>query len=740
VISKRLCVNRLVVALGSMGAAAVLTSCASPPTPTSVAPSASKAAPMINADAADPYAWLEEVQGERAMAWVKAENQRTVDALTRNPRFKAIESQALGVIESSERIPFVEKLGDAYYNLWRDAKNPRGLWRRTSLAEYRKPMPAWEPVLDLDALNKSENQSFVWAGAECLKPANTRCLISLSPGGSDAKVVREFDLTTKQWVAGGFVMPQAKGSLTWEDADTVLTSIAQDDASSTESGYGRIVKRWKRGTPLAQATTVFTGQRGDVGTWPSVDAAPGMVRSFVTRATDFYNDELYWLAAGAAPRKVDVPDSAFKIVNGAWLILRLRNDWRVGTQTYRSGSLLATPFDAWMRGERKLDVLYEANDKGGLVRVEGRRPFIKLKDHIVVPVLEDVRHVVHVLTPTPQGWQRRTLSGIAPLDRVQMSSVDEHASNALWLTTTGFLEPTTLSLADMGASGGAASAPERLKGTPAFFDASKHVVEQHFAISKDGTRVPYFLITAKNKPAAQRLPTVLFGYGGFEVPMLPSYSGTRGRAWLERGGAFVVANIRGGGEYGPRWHQAALKANRPRAFEDFAAVGDDLVKRGITTPAQLAVMGGSNGGLLTGNMLVRYPEQLGGVVIQVPLLDMKRYNKLLAGASWMAEYGDPDKPQEWAFLKTFSPYHLVEKASARPQGKTYPPAIILTSTKDDRVHPGHARKMAALLKDAGHPVTYYENIEGGHAGAASPQQEAFMSALMYEFLWQSLAK
>jgi prolyl oligopeptidase len=687
---------------------------------------------IIDANAPDPFAWLEDVDGERAMTWVRAENQRAVERLTRGDRFKSIEAQAKAVIESNDRIPFVTKIGEAYYNFWRDAKNPRGLWRRTSLAEYRKAEPAWETVLDIDALNRTEGKSWVFQGAECLKPQNQRCLVSLSPGGSDAKVVREFDLDTKQFVSagqGGFETPQAKADLEWEHRDSVLVSLAADEASSTVSGYGRIVKRWARGTPLAQAVTVYSGDKSDVGVWPYVDDTPGKVRSFVVRSVDFYNDQLFWLPPdGAAPRRVDVPDSAHKSVSGDWLTLRLRSDWVQGGTTYKSGSLLGTRFDAWMRGERKLDVLFEATDRASLQRVEGRSAYVKVKDHFILPTLEDVRHVVHVLTPSAQGWQRRTLTGVSALDRVSVAAVDAHQSNAVWLTTTGFLEPSTLSWLTLGES------PQQLKAQAPQFDASKHAVEQHFATSQDGTRVPYFLVAAKSRTAHQRVPTMLHGYGGFEVSMLPSYSGIRGRAWLERGGAFVLANIRGGGEYGPRWHQAALKANRPRAFEDFAAVSADLVRRGITTPQQVAVVGGSNGGLLTGNMLVRYPQHIGAAVIQVPLLDMRRYSKLLAGASWVAEYGDPDKAEEWAYLQTFSPYHLVEKA------KTYPPSIILTSTKDDRVHPGHARKMAALLKSAGQDVVYYENIEGGHAGAANTQQEAFMAALMYEFVWQTLTK
>lgn len=685
---------------------------------------------VVNAMQPDPYAWLEEVESERATAWVRAENQRTIDALTTGPRFRELETSLQAVLDSNERIPFVQQLGAHYYNFWRDRGNPRGVWRRATPESYRQATPQWETVLDLDALNKAEGKAWVWKGAQCLRPVQRRCLIQLSPGGSDASVVREFDVVTRQWVAGGFESPLSKGGLVWEDENTVLAAIDFEKGEVTASGYARIVRRWKRGTPLASAPVVFESPTTDVGSWPFRDDTEGAQRSFVTRAKAFYSDELHWLPPSGASRRIDVPDSAHKSTAGPWLVLRLREDWKPGDRVYASGSLLVSRLEPWLRGERApLDVLFEPSATTSLMRVEGGRgSFIQLKDHLVVPVLDDVKHVIHVHTPTPQGWRRSTMPGVPPLSRVQLTAVDGSNSNAVWITRSGYLEPTTLQWAELGVG-----APQIVKTLPALFDASRHEVLQHFATSKDGTRVPYFLVRLKNKAADGRAPTLLHGYGGFEVSMLPSYAALLGKGWMERGGTFVMANIRGGGEYGPRWHQAALRAERGRSFEDFAAIAQDLVNRGITSPKHLAVRGGSNGGLLAGNMLVQYPQLVGGVVIQVPLLDMRRYHRLLAGASWMAEYGDPDKPQDWAFLQSYSPYHRVDPAA------TYPPSIIMTSTKDDRVHPAHARKMTALLRQQGKPVYYYENLEGGHAGSANNAQEAFMSALSYEFLWRTLS-
>ena len=674
-----------------------------------------------NTVANDPYAWLEEVEGQKQLDWVRAQNAKAEAEIASTPEFKQLEASILAILDSDAKIPGVQKIGPYYYNFWKDKQHERGLWRRTTLEEYRKPQPQWETVLDLDALNKAEGKNWVWHGADCRKPDYTRCLIALSRGGADADETREFDLTTKTFLKDGFYRPEAKGGLGWKDADTVYVFTDFGDGSMTTSGYPRIVKEWKRGTPLSAATVVYEGKPDDMYIAAFHDDTPGFQRDFVSRTLAFYNDELFLRGADGKLVKIDVPNSVNKGAFREWLTLELREPWTVGGKTYKAGSLLVAKFDDFMAGKREFDVLFEPTDRTSLAS------FTFTRHHLVLNVLEDVKNKLSVLTPGAGGWKKSEFVGAPAFGTLGVSAVDSDESDAVWLTATDYLTPTTLSLADIGKQ------PEQLKTMPTFFDASKDVIEQHFATSKDGTKVPYFVVRPKDLKLDGDTPTLLYGYGGFEVSLTPAYSGAVGKGWLEKGGVYVVANIRGGGEYGPRWHQAALKANRHKAYEDFAAVAQDLVARKITTASRLGTQGGSNGGLLMGNMLTQYPELFGAVVVQVPLLDMKRYSHLLAGASWMAEYGNPDTA-DWDYIKTFSPYHLFDPA------KTYPATLFTTSTRDDRVHPGHARKMMAKMLEANKDVRYYENIEGGHGGAANNAQAAHMSALAYTFLWQQLNK
>ena len=667
----------------------------------------------------DRYAWLEDVTGDKPLAWVKEQNAKAEARLAQNAQFSQIEAGIREVLDSDAKIPGVQKIGDYYYNFWKDQQHQRGVWRRTTLVEYRKAEPLWETVLDLDALNQAEGENWVWHGADCLRPDYSRCLIALSRGGADADVTREFDLSNKQWVKDGFFRPEAKGGLGWIDRDNVFVFTDFGDGTMTSSGYPRVVKRWTRGTPLSAATPVYEGTAEDMYISAIHDDTPGFERNFVSRTIAFYNNELFVLGKDGGLTKVDAPNSAEKSVRREWLTLDLREPWTVGGKTYAAGALLVTKFDDFMAGKRDFDVLFEPSDTTSLAGVAWT------KNHVVLNVLDDVKNRLQVLTPGAKGWEKSDFVGAPAFGTIAVGAVDADESDALWMTVTDYLTPTTLSLVDVGQQ------PEVLKTMPAFFDASDKVIEQHFANSKDGTRVPYFVVHDKAMQLDGSNPTLLYGYGGFEISLTPNYSGGMGRAWLDKGGVYVVANIRGGGEYGPRWHQAALKQNRHKAYEDMAAVAQDLVARKITTARHLGVQGGSNGGLLTGNMLTQYPELFGAVVVQVPLLDMKRYSHLLAGASWMAEYGNPDTA-DWEFIKTFSPYHLFDA------NKQYPPVLFTTSTRDDRVHPGHARKMAAKMIDAGKDVTYYENVEGGHGGAANNAQAAHMQALAYSFLWQRL--
>ena len=691
---------------------------------------ASNAFAEESAVADDQYAWLEEVTGDKPLQWVKAENAKTEAEIASTPEFKQLESRILAMLDSDAKIPGVQKIGEYYYNFWKDKNHERGLWRRTTLEEYRKPQPQWETILDLDALNEAEGENWVWHGADCLKPrlpdkTYKHCLIALSRGGADADVTREFDLTTKQWIQDGFFRPEAKGGLTWIDRDNVYVYTDFGAGSMTPSGYPRIVKQWKRGTPLSAASVVYEGKPEDMYIAAYHDDTPGFERDFVSRTVAFYNDELYVRGNGGALLKIDAPNSANKGVYREWLTLELREPWTVEGKTYAAGSLLAAKFDDYLAGKRRFDVLFEPTERTSLASATWTR------NHLVLNVMEDVKNKLTVLTPSNGEWKRSPFAGAPALGTIGVSAVDSDDSDAVWMTVTDYLTPTTLMLAE---AGGAADKVEALKNMPSFFDSAGKVVEQHFATSKDGTKVPYFVVRPEGLKYDGSTPTLLYGYGGFEISLTPGYSGAVGIGWLEKGGVYVVANIRGGGEYGPRWHQAALKQNRHKAYEDFAAVAQDLIARKITSPSHLGIQGGSNGGLLTGNMLTQYPQLFGAVVVQVPLLDMKRYNHLLAGASWMAEYGNPDKPEEWAFIQKFSPYHLFDA------GKTYPPTLFMTSTRDDRVHPGHARKMAAKMGEAGKDVRYYENIEGGHGGAANNKQSAHMTALAGTFLWQQLGK
>ncbi|MQP75899.1 prolyl oligopeptidase family serine peptidase [Stenotrophomonas sp. MYb238] len=685
-----------------------------------ISASLSGAAMAADADQ-DKYAWLEDVTGDKPLAWVKEQNAKAEARLAQSPQFKAMETGIRAVLDSDAKIPGVEKIGDYYYNFWKDKQHERGVWRRTTLVEYRKAEPLWETVLDLDALNKAEGENWVWHGANCLRPQYTRCLVALSRGGADADVTREFDVAKKEWIKDGFFRPEAKGGLGWIDQDNVFVYTDFGDGTMTTSGYPRVVKRWKRGTPMSAATPVYEGTPEDMYIAAMHDDTPGFERDFVSRTIAFYNNELFVLGADGKLTKVDAPNSAEKGVRRQWLTLELREPWTVGGRTYAAGSLLATKFDDFMAGKRAFDVLFAPTDTTSLAGVAWT------KNHVVLNVLDDVKNRLSVLTHGADGWTRSDFTGAPAFGTIGVGAVDPDDSDAVWMTVTDYLTPTTLALAQIG------QPPEVLKTMPAFFDASGKVIEQHFATSKDGTRVPYFVVHGKDMKLDGSNPTLLYGYGGFEISLTPAYSGGMGRAWLEKGGVYVVANIRGGGEYGPRWHQAALKQNRHKAYEDMAAVAQDLASRKITSAKHLGVQGGSNGGLLTGNMLTQYPELFGAVVVQVPLLDMKRYSHLLAGASWMAEYGNPDTA-DWEFIQTFSPYHLFDPA------KDYPPVLFTTSTRDDRVHPGHARKMAAKMIDAGKNVTYYENIEGGHGGAANNAQAAHMSALAYSFLWEQLSK
>lgn len=667
----------------------------------------------------DPWLWLEQIDTDEARAWVDARNAATEAELEADPRFAPLRARLKSILDSSDKIPYVGVHGGWCYNFWRDAVHVRGVWRRTSLTEYRKPTPQWETVLDLDALARAEDENWVWAGVSWLEPEADRCLISLSRGGGDAKVVREFDLDTLSFVAGGFTLPEAKSDVSWIDRDTLFVGTDFGPGSLSESGYPRIVKEWKRGAPLAAATTVYGAAPGDMAASGYQDNSPGWERAFVLRQIDFYTSELFW-RRGAQLVRIDKPVDASAFALRDQLVIELRSDWTIDAVTYPQGALLATGFDDFLAGGRAFEVLFAPTPSTSLDGVAAT------KSSLLLTVLDNVKNRIVELRREGGSWIRRDVA-VPGIGSLGVSALDSDHSDDYFLTVTDFLHPTTLYLMHAGSD-----AREPLKAMPAFFEAEPYDVSQHTATSSDGTMVPYFVVTLRDATDGAANPTLLYGYGGFEVSLKPFYSGMTGAAWLEQGGTYVLANIRGGGEFGPRWHQAALRQHRQRAFDDFIAVGQDLIARGVTTPQQLGIMGGSNGGLLVGAALTQRPDLFGAVVCQVPLLDMRRYHLLLAGASWMGEYGDPDAPDDWAYLARYSPYH-----NLRP-GQRYPRVLFTTSTRDDRVHPAHARKMAARMLDGGHDVLYWENTEGGHAGAADNVQTARMVALTYTFLLRQL--
>jgi prolyl oligopeptidase len=647
----------------------------------------------------DPYLWLEDVSGERALDWARQQNAFSTKELQGSADFEGLRERLLAILNSKERIPMVSKKGRYLYNFWRDEKNVRGLWRRTTMAEYKKARPEWETVLDLDELAAGEKENWVWKGAGFLELSYDRALIFLSRGGADACVTREFDVEGKEFVTDGFGLPEAKSRVTWRDRDTLYVATDFGPGSLTRSGYPRIVREWKRGTSLSSAMTVFEGEANDVTVGASVYLDHGRKYEFIRRRITRYNTETLLRRGEQWVRIEKQPDARVRTF-GDQLLFTLRSDWTVGGKTWPAGALLATELEGYLRGEVNFSMLFEPAQRKSLAGISDT------KNHLIVNELENVRNRVYVLTKKGDGWVRERMK-TPDLGSVWVWGLDPEESDEYFMKVQGFLTPSSLYLGSVGREG-----REKLKSLPAFFNAEGLEVGQFEAVSRDGTRVPYFQISRKDMKLDGNNATLLYGYGGFEHSMVPAYRRVTGAAWLERGGLFVLANIRGGGEFGPKWHQAAVKEHRQRAYDDFISVAEELVRVGV--------------------MLTQRPELFKAVVCAVPLLDMKRYNKLLAGASWMGEYGDPDKPEDWAYISRYSPYHNVRE-SAR-----YPRVLFTTSTRDDRVHPGHARKMVARMKEQGHDVLYYENIEGGHGGAANNEQRAFMSALAYTFLSKEL--
>ncbi len=674
-------------------------------------------------DASDPFLWLEERDGARARDWVKTENAKTSAVLGADPRYARIYNDVLRIVTDKDRIPMPSAIGPSIYNLWQDGTHRHGLWRRTTAAGYAAADVAWEPILDLDALSVAEHANWFWQDLNCREPAEDRCLIALSDGGEDASTVREFDLASRAFVAGSFVLPRGKQSFDWEDGDTLLVSREWNPGELTTSDYPYIVKRLKRGQPLSDAVEVFRGSKSDVGAEAEVfhDGSGGRVVLFIRDVT-FFESETSILTGGrivpaALPRNASIAG----LVDGRLLML-LREPWSAGGTTFAAGSLVAVDAAALAADP--------ARPRATLVVAAGARESIDsvevTKSHAIVVSLDNVRGRAAVYTPQPDGgWSKRSLA-LPDNVTIHVADTSRHDDTA-YLSVAGFLTPTTLYRVDAGTRETAA-----VKHLPAFFDAANLSVDQYEAVSQDGTRVPYFLVHRKGLPLDGSTPTILNAYGGFNLSQTPFYSGTLGKVWLERGGAFALANIRGGGEFGPAWHDAALKTHRQRAYDDFAAVAEDLITRNITSPRRLGIEGGSNGGLLMGVEMTQHPELFHAVDIQVPLLDMLRYEQLAAGSSWVGEYGSVANPEERAFLASISPYQNLKA------GVAYPDPFIWTTAKDDRVGPEQARKFAAKLGVLGAPYLYYEVLEGGHNSGADPSERAHTTALEYVYFIRRL--
>jgi prolyl oligopeptidase len=665
----------------------------------------------------DPYLWLEEVENEEALAWAKEKADAAIAAIEAVPEFEAIHEQLLEIYNSQDRIPNPRIQGAWIYNFWQDAEHVRGVWRRTFLSQYITESPAWEIVLDLDALAEAEGENWVWKGASCLAPENRHCMMSLSRGGADASQEREFDTVAKAFIEDGFFVPEAKASVTWRDKDTLWIGTDFGEGSLTTSGYPRIVKKWKRGTPLEEATTILEGSVDDMSVSAYSDHTPEGRYDIVSLRPSFFNSTKY-LVLGGRLVKLDLPDDARML--GFFkdrMLVTLQTDWTVGDTTYLQGALMAIDLDHFLGGCRTFEVLFEPEERTSLGGVAST------VNHLLITTLDNVRGRLYRLTPGDDGWSKEEIE-LPGIGTVYLGSTGD-ADDSFFFTYTDFTTPSSLYLVRDG------KAPEAVKTTPAWFDATGMTVEQYEVASKDGVKIPYFVFMAKDFDPNGANPTLLTGYGGFEVPRLPGYSGSVGTAWVGRGGVYVLANIRGGGEFGPKWHHAAMKEKHQNNFDDFTAVAADLISRKITSPDHLGIQGGSQGGLLVGGSFVQRPDLFNAVVCAVPLFDMKRYNKLLAGASWMAEYGNPDT-DDWEYMKLWSPYQNLEKKA------DYPEVFFWTNTRDDRVHPAHARKAVAKMTDMGHKVYYYENTEGGHGGGANLKQRAYTAALSYAYLWMML--
>jgi prolyl oligopeptidase len=676
--------------------------------------------PTIEAPDDDPYLWLEEIDGERALAWVEKQNAKTLARFGDAP-FEADRNTLAAIFDRPDNIPIIARRGSRVFNFWKDAGHPRGLWRATSFDSYRCEQPQWDILLDLDALAAKESEDWTWSGASTLPGSHDRAMLMLSRGGADAVVMREFDLASREFVPGGFFLPEAKGGALWLDRNTLLLSSALGEGMATSSGYARTVRLWQRGTDPLAAPIIFETAADHMAVWADVDREAEEERLLFIEKIGFF-DAAVWIGDRIGPKtRIDLPTDVWIRWHRGWLAAKRRTPWTVGGETYQPDTLLGISFSAFLDGDRSFTKLFEPAERRAL------QGFFWSGDHLYLSILDDLKPVFEGLTPSGAGWSRERITGLPDVGVANVWPFDvrlEESNGDLLASAQDPLTPPSLYLIPPG------SAPQLLKRAPQTFDMSGLVVTRHEATSQDGTRIPYVQVGPPGETGDA--PVHLSGYGGFGISQLPYYNSAVGKLWLERGGTSVVANIRGGGEFGTAWHEAGRREGKRASHDDFAAVAADLVRRGVTRPGRIAAEGGSNGGILITNMLTRYPERFGALFCTIPLIDMRRYSKLHAGASWIAEYGDPDNPHDWEFLQKISAYHTAVA------GRPYPPILIATSRRDDRVHPGHARKMAAKLQAMGYEAYFYEPAAGGHGYGKDNRERASFTALGYNFLRRAI--
>jgi len=671
----------------------------------------------VNAQEQDPFLWLEEVESKQSLDWVNAQNKTTADKLTKVEGFMQLKSKYLDALNSKDKIYYPNSVGEFVYNFLQDDIHVRGVWRRSPRLDYLKSDPQWETILDLDKLSASEGKKWVFQGATFLKPANNLCLVNLSDGGTDENEIREFDVSQKKFVENGFYLPSSKGNASWISENELLISRNFGEGSMTSSGYPRFVKRLKRGVSLENASTIMEVSEETMGVWGSTNFEKGKYEIYVSKSATFYEHYTYFLKNEKLVELMIPKDANYYGLFKDQDIITLNSDWTAGNETFKIGSLVSINHAQMLNGELNVKLIYAPDSKSSIDGVS------ITKDELIITTLQNVQSVLLTATLENSKWQ---VFGVKTKEYGRISVLDSDEGQAgYFYSYSNFIQPPTLYYAE-------GIEIKVVQTQKALFNSQGLVVEQFESTSKDGTKIPYYLVRKKDIVYDGTNPTLVYAYGGFNISQKPNYSATIGLGWLERGGVYVVASIRGGGEFGPSWHQAALKEKRQNAYDDFYSVCEDLIARKVTTPRHLGAFGWSNGGLMAGVVATQRPDLFNAVIIGAPLLDMKRYNKMLAGASWMGEYGDPDIDADWDFIQKYSPYHNVVK------GKKYPEVFFVTSTKDDRVHPAHARKMAAKMMEQGHPIYYYETIEGGHGASSTNEQSAYNWALMYSYLKKKL--